>query len=63
MIQFEKILYSVSEFSDTKLNNFKEIERKAEGQLFKFTDVCPQVSLKTQDTTFYKVGYPPIGNG
>lgn len=27
MIQFEKILYSVTEFSDTKLNNLAQIER------------------------------------
>ena len=41
MIQFEKILYSVSEFADTNLNDFRQIERRAEGKVFKFSDVCP----------------------
>lgn len=45
MIEFEEILYSVSEFSDTKIDAYGGIERKAEGKLFKFADICPQVTL------------------
>ena len=49
MIQFEEILYSVSEFSDTKLNNYNEIEREQAGKLFKFSDICPQVTFTADD--------------
>ena len=51
MIEFEEILYSVSEFSDTGLDAYGSIERKAEGKLFKFSDVCPQVTLSGSGST------------
>ena len=56
IMEFEKILYQVSEFSDTKLNNFNEIERDSKGKLFKFADICPVVVLTNPVTeeTFEK---------
>jgi len=40
MIQFEKILYSVSEQADTHLNAFNDVVRSGDGDVFKFEDIC-----------------------
>ena len=62
MIEFEEILYSVSEFSDTKIDAYGGIERKAEGKLFKFADVCPQVTLSDTGSSSNRVDRVSTGN-
>ena len=40
MMQFEEIIYQVSEFSDTRMNTFNEIVRPKNGRYFTFKDIC-----------------------
>ena len=40
MEQFEQILYSITEYSDTKLDVFSDIDRQGSGEIFKFSDIC-----------------------
>ena len=40
MRQFEQILYSVEEYSDTDLTALNNIYRKEEGRIFTFMDIC-----------------------
>ena len=42
LIQFEDILYSISEYSDTYLDSVNVIQRDGDGYLFKFSDICKQ---------------------
>jgi hypothetical protein len=41
-MQFEDILYSISEYSDTYLDSVNVIQRDGDGYLFKFSDICKQ---------------------
>ena len=40
MIQFENILYSITEFADTRINALNAIQREGEGRMFTFADIC-----------------------
>ncbi len=40
MRQFEQLLYSVEEYSDTKLSKYNTVSREGEGLVFSFSDVC-----------------------
>ena len=48
MIQFEEILYSIAEFSDTHIDGFGSTHRPAEGSLFSFEDICQQIEHQTE---------------
>lgn len=47
MMQFEEILFSITEFSDTKLNSLNELHREGKGTVFSFADICQQFELGT----------------
>ena len=55
MKQFEDLLYSITEFDDTSLDNLNNIDRKREGKLFTFEDVCQQIELGTKTGTVKRV--------
>ena len=40
MKQFKDLLYSITEFTDTKLNPLNSLVRSSEGKLFSFADIC-----------------------
>ena len=40
MRQFEQLLYSVEEYSDTKLSKYNTVYRDGKGIVFSFSDVC-----------------------
>ena len=53
MESFEtSVLYQTTEYSDTKLDSLNKIERKKEGFLFKFEDVCEQQNVQKSDGTY-----------
>ncbi len=57
MIQFEKILYSVTELADTHLNAFNDVVRSNEGDFFKFSDICSEFYLVDNSETFSRVSH------
>ena len=42
MVQFENILYSITEYADTRLDALNEIDRAGQGAMFTFADICKQ---------------------
>ena len=40
MIQFEELLFSITEFSDTKRDRLGDIIREGKGTQFSFADIC-----------------------
>lgn len=47
MRQFEQLLYSVEEYSDTGLDALNRLVRKGNGKIFGFKDICMQAELQT----------------
>eukprot|EP00354_Favella_ehrenbergii_P011301 CAMPEP_0170457740 /NCGR_PEP_ID=MMETSP0123-20130129/4928_1 /TAXON_ID=182087 /ORGANISM="Favella ehrenbergii, Strain Fehren 1" /LENGTH=117 /DNA_ID=CAMNT_0010721627 /DNA_START=53 /DNA_END=406 /DNA_ORIENTATION=- len=45
MRQFEQLLYSVEEYSDTGLDALNRLVRKGKGKIFGFADICMQAEL------------------
>ena len=45
MRQFEQLLYSVEEYSDTDLDALNRLVRKGGGKIFGFADICMQAEL------------------
>lgn len=55
MRQFEQLLFSIEEFSDTSFNSMNQLQRRGEGFKFGFKDVCAQAELtKSNGRTFKK---------
>ena len=40
MQKFEQLVYEVTEYSDTYVNDLQQIQRPEQGELFSFADVC-----------------------
>ena len=49
MIQFENILYSITEYADTKLDALNDIQREGQGAMFTFKDICKQIEYSVFD--------------
>ena len=47
MLQFEQLLYSITEYSDTKLDKLNSLYREGKGKIFSFADICEQIELGT----------------
>ena len=47
MRQFEDLLYSITEFTDTKLDPLNNLHRTGKGKLFSFNDICYKFELVT----------------
>ena len=59
MRQFEDLLYSITEYTDTKLDSLNSLERSSEGKLFSFDDICQQIELGTASGTVKRVSVLP----
>lgn len=51
--QFEELLYSTTEYSDTTRNDSNEIERKEKGRIVTWSDICVARKFRKLDGTFY----------
>ena len=40
MKQFEDLLYSITEYTDTRLDPLRNVQRSSQGKLFSFEDIC-----------------------
>ena len=50
MIQFEEILHSVTEYSDTEFSTLYNIVRPSEGEILRFQDICQKNELRTTES-------------
>lgn len=55
MLQFDSLLHSITEYSDTKLDPLSNLIRSGSGDLFGFKDICQEIELVTDAGIVKKV--------